>query len=56
MLQLLQPCKLQIDVVVIIEVVEADNRIAAREQTLRDMHADEAGSAGDEDFHEWLEG
>ena len=46
-----QPRVLQLDVVVVVEVVEADHLVAARQQALRDVHADEAGGAGDEDFH-----
>src|SRR5690606_27797744 len=46
-----QPRLLQGDVVVVVEVVEADDLVAARQQHLRDMTADEAGSAGDENLH-----
>ena len=51
MLELLQPCELQVDVVVLVEVVEPDDGVAAREQALCDVHADETGGAGDEDLH-----
>ena len=50
-LELLQPRELQVDVVVLVEVVEPDDVVAAREQALRDVHADETGGAGDEDLH-----
>ena len=42
---------LEVDVVVVVEVVEADDFVAAVEQALGDVRADEAGGAGDEDFH-----
>ena len=54
MLELLQPRELQVDVVVVVEVVEPDHGVAAREQALRDVHADETGGAGDQDFHSML--
>ena len=41
-------------IVVVVEVVEADDLVAALEQPLRDVEADEAGRAGDEEFHEGL--
>ncbi len=44
----LQPRLLQPRVVVIIQVVDADHRLAARQQALSQVIADEAGSAGDE--------
>ena len=53
-LELLQPRELEVDVVVLVEVVESDHGVAAREQALRDVHADETGGAGDEDFHSLL--
>ena len=43
--------ELQAHVVVVVEVVEADDLVAAREQLLRGVEADEAGGAGDEDLH-----
>ena len=51
MLELLEPRQLEVDVVVLVEVVEADDGVAARQQALRDMHSNEAGGAGDEYFH-----
>ena len=42
---------LSVDVVVVVQVVEPDDGVAALEQAPRDVHADEAGGAGDEDFH-----
>ena len=38
-------------VVVIVDVVESDNGLAAGEQTLRDVRADETCCAGDKDRH-----
>jgi len=38
-------------VVVVVQVVQADDRVAALEQRLGDVTADEAGGAGDEDSH-----
>ena len=46
-----EPRLLQADVVVIVEAVEADDRVATRQQYLGDVRTDEAGGAGDEDFH-----
>jgi hypothetical protein len=47
-----QPRLLEGHVVIIVDVVEAGHRIAARQQPRRDMEADEAGGAGDEDVHD----
>jgi hypothetical protein len=50
----LQPCEpveLQLGIVVIVEIVDADDRMLTLEQSLRDMHADEAGGSGDQNFH-----
>jgi hypothetical protein len=46
-----QPLALEPDVVVVVEVVDADHAVAARQQALRDAGADEAGDAGDEEVH-----
>ena len=46
-----QPILLESRVVVVVEVVQAHDLVPARQQELRDVHADEAGRAGDEDFH-----
>ena len=46
-----QPRLLQLHVVVVAEVVDADHLVAALEQAHGDMGADEAGGTGDEDFH-----
>src|SRR5690606_8099026 len=45
----LEPRLLQCRVVVRVQVVEADDAFAAREQRLGDVVADETGGAGDED-------
>ena len=42
---------LQRRLVIGIEVVDAHDRVAARQQPLGDVHSDEAGGAGDQDFH-----
>ena len=46
-----RPRLFEADVVIIIEIIEPDDRIAAIEQTLRRVKADETGSPGDEDLH-----
>ncbi|GEC96027.1 hypothetical protein ZRA01_21000 [Zoogloea ramigera] len=47
-----QAIELELDVVVIVEIVDADDLIAAGQQNLAGVHADKTGSTGDEDFHE----
>jgi hypothetical protein len=42
---------LQADIVVIVEVVDADDRVNAAKEAQSGVHADETGGAGDEDFH-----
>ena len=44
---------LERNLVVIVEIVEADNLIAACQQAQRGGHADKAGSAGNKYFHEF---
>ena len=46
-----QPCLFQSDVVVVVEVVDAHHFVAAFKQALGQVGTDEAGGAGDEDFH-----
>mmetsp|Transcript_59449 Transcript_59449/g.140639 ORF Transcript_59449/g.140639 Transcript_59449/m.140639 type:complete len:306 (+) Transcript_59449:1652-2569(+) len=46
-----QAVLLELGAVVVVEVVQAHHFVAARQQDLADMHADEAGGAGDEYFH-----
>ena len=41
---------LEANVVVVVEVVDADDFIAGGKQPLGDVHADEPGRAGDQDF------
>jgi hypothetical protein len=41
---------LQGNVVVVVEVIEAENVVAARKEPLRDVHPDESRCARDEDF------
>jgi hypothetical protein len=45
-----QAVALELDVVVIVEVVDADDLWPAAKQAQRSVHADEAGGAGEEDF------
>lgn len=51
--QALEPVFLERHFVVIVEIVEANDLIAARQQAQRSGHADKAGGAGNEDFHEF---
>src|SRR5260370_1147890 len=51
LLQLLEARFLQRDVVVVIDVVDSDDLVAAGEQPRGDVVADESGRAGDEDQH-----
>jgi hypothetical protein len=47
-----EPVGLERRVVVVVQVVQADDLVAAREQDLAHVHADESGRAGDEDLHD----
>jgi hypothetical protein len=47
--QLGEPCLLQPGIVVVVEVVETDHLVAARQEELADVESDEPGGAGDED-------
>ena len=38
---------------VVVEIVHAHDLVAAREQAPGDVHADEAGHAGDQNLHDW---
>jgi hypothetical protein len=49
---LFQPRLFERDCVVVVEIVEANNLVAALEQDSRSVKANEAGCAGKEDFHE----
>ena len=49
--QSLEAAFLEADVVIIVEIVEADDLVATRQQAQRGSHADKAGSAGNENFH-----
>jgi len=51
-LELFQPRQLERGVVVVVEVVDADDLVAALEQDLRDVHADKSSGACDQHFHE----
>ena len=42
---------LERDFVIVVQVVEADDFVAARQQAQGSGHADEAGGAGNENFH-----
>ena len=50
--QPVQPRLLQPHIIVVVQVVDADDRIAPRQQRLGNMVADEAGAAGDQDLHD----
>jgi hypothetical protein len=47
-----EPIALELRVVVVVEVVQADHAVAARKQQLRHVHADETGRAGDENLQD----
>lgn len=47
-LQALEPRLLQRHVVIGVQVVDADHPLTAHQQTFTNVHADEAGRAGDE--------
>ena len=49
--QRVEPRPLEPRVVIVVEIVDAGDFVAAREQALRNVHADEPGGAGDENFH-----
>ena len=50
-LDALEPRELQRGVVVVVDVVDADDLVAAFEQPDRERRADEPGRAGDENLH-----
>jgi hypothetical protein len=50
-LELAEPRALERRVVVVVEVVDADHLVTARQQGRGDVHADEARRAGDQDLH-----
>ena len=47
-----KPRLLETDIVIIVEIVDPDHRIAPFQETQRQGRADETGAAGDEDVHE----
>ena len=47
-----EPRLLEADVVIVVDDVEPDHGVAPREKRARDVEADEAGVAGDEDPHD----
>src|SRR6185369_2726253 len=49
--ELSEPRLLERGIVVVVDVVDADDRLAAREKRAGHMHADEAGGAGDDEGH-----
>jgi hypothetical protein len=49
--QPLEPAVFDADVVVIVDDVKADDLIAARDEPLGQVVADETGGAGDENLH-----
>ena len=44
---------LQLDVVIVVQIVDADDRIAPSEQRFGDVGSDESGRSGDEDRHDF---
>ena len=46
-----EPRLLEADVIVVVQIVDAENALAARLQRLADMEPDEAGGPGHEDRH-----
>ena len=44
---------LEANVVLVVEVVDADDRVTATQEAQRGVHADETGGAGEEDFQAW---
>ena len=49
--ELRQPGMLEVNVVVVVEVIDTDHFIPSRQQAEGSVHADESGSAGEQDFH-----
>jgi hypothetical protein len=54
--QTLQPVELEPNVVVGVEIVQADDVLAALEQPQTDRHADKSGCAGEQYFHRSTDG
>ena len=50
-LQLFQSRELERRIIVVVEVVDADDFVAALEQNLCNMHADKTGGASNQNFH-----
>ena len=48
-----KPRILQRDVIIVVEIVNPDDIIAALKQALDTMHADEAGATCNQNFHLW---
>jgi hypothetical protein len=46
-----KPRILQRDIIIVVEIVNPDDIIAARKQALDTMHADEAGATCNQNFH-----
>ena len=46
-----QPRLLEADIVVVVEIIDADNRIPALQQAQRKGRTNKAGTAGKQDFH-----
>ena len=51
-LQAREPGAFECYIVIVVQVVEADYVVTAREQPFGDVHADESGGAGDQNSHE----
>ena len=50
-MQPVQPSPLQRYVVVVVQVVETNHHVAARQQRFGDVGSDKPGTAGDKNFH-----
>src|SRR6185437_16178013 len=50
-LQLCEACFLELRIVVAVDVIDADDLVAAIEKALRRVEADESRSAGNQEFH-----
>lgn len=48
LLEQIEPCMLERRVVILVQIVDADDRLPCPQQILRQMEADEAGAARDE--------
>ena len=52
--ELFQPVCLELNRIIVVEIVDADDRMAVRDQAAAEMKTDESGCAGDQYMHETL--